>query len=214
MATTPATPDPIQPQSSIPPPPDGGQAVDNPNYIPPAPDGGDAVDNPNYQAPTASGPQPDADNPLAVTANPDTSLKGGVQELNALGAGIGEGVLGTANGAASLLHLPHATLQAREDELKRNNSVNPEARNTGLTSEAIAEFALGDEALKGLTASEKFAKAAGLAKTIENSPLLTRVVAAAIRGGTVGGVQGGLKTNSVMGTVGGGLAGAAGWDRN
>lgn len=37
--------------------------------------------------------------------------------VNAVGAGIGQGVLSTLNGAADLFDLPHQTLQEKQDEL-------------------------------------------------------------------------------------------------
>lgn len=116
--------------------------------------------------------------------------------VNAIGAGIGEGVLDTLNGGANLLHIPHATLQARANELEQQNRENPTLNTIGNGAESVAEFLMGDEALKGLALSDRLLKTSRIAKLLESSPLLNRAVQIgvnAIRGGAVGGVEGTVK---------------------
>jgi hypothetical protein len=137
--------------------------------------------------------------------NPDDSL--GMKALkgtNAIGAGLGEGLLGTLNGGADLLHLPHATLQARENELHEQNAQNPFLRGTGIGAENLLEFLSGDEMLKGLTTSQKYLKVGKLLEQVESSPVMTRIINAgvrALRGGVVGGIQGEIKSGGDTGTA-------------
>ncbi len=88
------------------------------------------------------------------------------------------------------------------------------AQSVGAGVETLGEFLLGDEALKGLSLSERFIRASKAAKVIEESPLLTRVVNAgvrALRGATVGTAQGALKSGGdTSTTVESGIAGGVG----
>lgn len=61
---------------------------------------------------------------------------------------------------------------------------------TGEAMETIAEFALGDEALKTMTLPQKLSKVAPLLKALEKSPKMVKTLAEAIRQGGVAGVQG------------------------
>jgi hypothetical protein len=95
-----------------------------------------------------------------------------------------------------LLHLPHATLQARQDQLTQQNRENPTLNSIGNGAETLSEFLMGDEALKGLALSDRLLKSAKIAKILEGSPLLSRAVQIgvnAIRGGAVGGALGTFK---------------------
>jgi len=67
----------------------------------------------------------------------------------------------------------------------------------GSGAEDIAEFLLGDETLKGFSVAKRLNAVGKLADAIESSPRLNRLVQLgirAVRGATVGGIQGGLKT--------------------
>src|SRR5258708_32095460 len=58
----------------------------------------------------------------------------------------------------------------------------------GKVGETIAEFFLGDEALKGLSIAEKLGLASKVAKLAESNPIIARIVGhglTAVRGGTV-----------------------------
>lgn len=115
---------------------------------------------------------------------------------NAIGAGIGGGVLTTLNGGANLLHIPHATLQARANELAQQNRENPTLNAIGEGAENLAEFLSGDAALKALPISQRLLKISKVAQVLEDHPLVAKafqIGASAIRGGVTGGVEGTVK---------------------
>jgi hypothetical protein len=80
----------------------------------------------------------------------------------------------------------------------------------GNAASQLTGFFLGDEALKGLSVADRLLEAGKMAKVVEKSPLLTRIVSAAIRGGTVGGVQNGLTSGTGSGALTGAITGALG----
>jgi len=70
-----------------------------------------------------------------------------------------------------------------------------EGETAGKIGEGIAEFALGDEALKGLSIMEKLGVAQKISKLAEESPTLAKIVNAgltALRGSATGAAAGGL----------------------
>lgn len=80
------------------------------------------------------------------------------------------------------------------------------------TGEDVAEFLMGDEALKGLSYAEKLSAILPGMKAIEKSPALANAVRMAIRQGTVGAAQTGARTGSpgaavAAGVLTGGTAG-------
>ncbi len=156
---------------------------------------------------TPSVPIPDSMH-IDPNGNP---LLNAAKRVNALGAGIGTGVLGTMNGVADLVHLPHATLTARAAELAQQNRENPGLSATGQTTETMAEFLSGDELLKGLSMGDKFLKFSKIASALESSPLAMRafeIGANAIRQGTVQGISTGVKTGDATQAAVQGGAGA------
>jgi hypothetical protein len=105
-------------------------------------------------------------------------------------------VLTTLNGGATLLHLPHATLQARANELEQQNKENPTLNAIGEGAESLAEFMTGDAALKALPISQRLLKISKVAQVLEDHPLVAKafqIGASAIRGGVTGGVEGTVK---------------------
>lgn len=155
---------------------------------------------------------------LDIDGTPNPLLKA-AKGVNAIGAGIGEGVLDTLNGGASMMHLPHATLEQRSQQLQQQNAGNPVLNTVGKSAEGLAEFFTGDEALKGLTLSERLAKATKLAKLLEDSPRLKRafdIGSTALRQGTVAGTLGTVtsggnaKEGATEGAIAAGLSGAFG----
>jgi hypothetical protein len=92
-----------------------------------------------------------------------------------------------------------------------NETSHGTAQNVGRVGEDVAEFVLGDAALKGLSVSDRLLQASKYAKMVEESPILTRLFQAGVRaarGGVVGTAQGAVKSR---GNVGDALAsGAAG----
>jgi hypothetical protein len=125
------------------------------------------------------------------------------KRTDAVGAGIGDGLLSTVTGIGKLsnrfddaFNMPgsaarHAGvdfLQQRQRELEQTNRENPGLNATGQTTETLAEFLSGDELLKGLSMGDKFAKFSKIASALESSPLAMRafsIGANAIRQGTV-----------------------------
>ncbi len=97
------------------------------------------------------------------------------------------------------------------DETRANAPNDTPAAVAGATIENILEFAAGDEALKGLTWSEKLAKLAPVAKLMEKSPWIANALDTAIKGGVVGTSQAGAHGADVGAAVGtGAVTGAAG----
>lgn len=131
--------------------------------------------------------------------------------------GIGEGVYSTAAGASDIIDkvagMHPGVVNAKLHELAGDNEKNttPE-QDLGQGAEAVAEFLMGDEALKALPVSQRLAKISGIAKSLEESPVLNRIFQAgvrAVRGGTVGGVEAGTKSGGDLGTAAAGAAGGA-----
>lgn len=105
------------------------------------------------------------------------------------------------------------------DEQRANAPNDTPAAVAGSTIENILEFAAGDEALKGLTWSEKLAKLAPVAKLMEKSPWIANALDTAIKSGVVGTAQAGAHgadvgtaaaTGAVTGATGGLLEGGMG----
>ena len=75
------------------------------------------------------------------------------------------------------------------DEARASAPMDTPAKMAGSAIENILEFAAGDEALKGLTLSERLAKLAPVAKLMEARPYLAKAFDTAIRSGIVGAGQ-------------------------
>ena len=95
-----------------------------------------------------------------------------------------------------------------------NNSSHGLPQSAGRGIEDLAEFVMGDSALKGLSVSERLMKAGKFAQMVEDSPVLNRIFQAgvrAVRGATVGTVQGGIKSGGdASEALASGAAGAIG----
>ncbi|HEY1804954.1 MAG TPA: hypothetical protein VGG45_10790 [Terracidiphilus sp.] len=100
------------------------------------------------------------------------------------------------------------------DKEKQNLTPEGTGENIGSGLEDLGEFLLGDEALKGLSLSERLGKVSKIIKTTEESPVLSRIVQAglrAVRGAAVGSAQGGLKSGGNLSvTAGAGIAAGVG----
>jgi hypothetical protein len=161
-----------------------------------------------------------------------------VKRVLSVGAGIGDAALDTVQGTENLLHTnpddstatkvlkyavsptlnmlpdPRARIASRQQDLQTDNSENPGLNTTGKVLETVAEFMTGEEVLKGLSGAQKLAKVAPVLATLEKFPKTARVLAAAIRQGTVGATQAKLKgatTSDALesGAITGGIGGAA-----
>jgi hypothetical protein len=146
-----------------------------------------------------------------IQINPsDNLLTEGAKAVGGTMEGIGEGVFGTLAGAGDLLGVHSQTLHSLAGD---NNTTHGLPQSAGRSVEDLAEFFLGDEALKGLSLSDRLMKASKMAKMVEESPLLNRALQAgvrAIRGGAVGTVQGAVKTENVPDALVAGATGAVG----
>lgn len=120
--------------------------------------------------------------------------------------GAGKGLLSTVSGTDDWArkHLPAVLtenpLTGKPADLQRvHEAATPQgaAQSTGYGLESLAEFIMGDEALKALPVSQRLLKASKIMQSVEESPLLSRVFNAgvrAVRGAAVGSVQAGAKT--------------------
>lgn len=133
--------------------------------------------------------------------------------------GIGEGVFGTIAGASDLADKMTGTMPGAANHYLHtlagdNDATRGTAQTVGRMGETLAEFILGDEALKGLSVSDRLLKASKAARTIEESPALMRIFDAgvrAIRSTAVGATQGALKSGGdVNDSIGAGIAGGVG----
>lgn len=107
-----------------------------------------------------------------------------------LGTGVAKGAMQTVGGVGHILHIPGSSRMEQLADTPSSDAL----ESAGVGMEGIAEFLLGDEALKGLSLSDKLAKVIPSIKAIEKSPLLAKIVSTAIRTGTVAGAQTEAKT--------------------
>jgi len=175
---------------------------------------------PTATTPTPAPAQPSSPQSEEIQINPgDSLLTKAAKTVGGLFQGVGEGVFGTAAGASDLIDKatgmqPGGVNRYLHTLSGDNYQTHGAAQNVGRVGEDVAEFILGDEALKGLSVSEKLAQATKAAKVIEDSPLLSRVVQVgvrALRGATVAGTQGAVKSGGDTGTaLASGVAGGVG----
>src|SRR5579871_707510 len=137
-------------------------------------------------------------------------IQGGPQLAGAVkGAGETAHTIGRLINAATgdkISWLPTSMEQPKE--LESSNM----AESAGKMGEAVAEFALGDEALKGMSVMERLGVAQKISKLAEESPILAKLVQgglALMRGSAAGGVTGGLH-GGAQGAAEGAAAGAGG----
>jgi hypothetical protein len=161
--------------NQIPPPPDGSQAVPTGQTPPPPPDGSGIVDQ-------SSTPAPHNDE-IKITA-PATSLKGIAQRGGSMLEGLGEGIFSTAAGVSDIANkvigdgkpgvVSHTLHKLAGDENTPGSSNN--YNKVGYGGETIAEFMLGDEALKGLSHADKLGTVSKWMKIAEKSPRLIKAI--------------------------------------
>ena len=143
--------------------------------------------------------------------------------LTDLGKGMAKGVLSTTSGLGDIIHnvgevihpglgeavIPSSGLQAETGYSHPSYT----AQKVGYGGETLMEFLLGDEAIKGLSFADKLSTAAGVAKTLQNSPRIMRALqigADALRTGTVVGTQSAVRSGGDMGQAATDAALAAG----
>jgi hypothetical protein len=175
-------------------------------------------------APASQQPQPV---PAPSQGLPEQVLDtmGSVGGVTGRVAGILRGGAETLSGTGELLEkIPGASLipgeERRQKFLKRVADIGaggetPEEQ-TGKLMEGFAEYALGNEALKGLSYTEKMQKVLPFLKTLESDPVLAKAIktglTTGVEQGTLSGTQTAAKTGDVTsgiasGIIGGGTAG-------
>jgi hypothetical protein len=145
----------------------------------------------------------------ASPAEPSTLgkiINGAVQLHNDVSTGIGQGALDTVHGTGELIrkglnavpfvnHLGDKVIppvgQTALDQLSTPTNT---AQKVGYGAENIAEFMLGDEALKGLSLADKLPKVARAMEVIQKNPILKnqiiqKMIATGVRTGTTGALQ-------------------------
>ncbi len=164
-------------------------------------------DDSEIQSPTAAAPQ-----------QPGAGLPFGADVGVNLGIGAAKGALDTVNTVSGLLNkipgvgetlAPKAGIKASEQAAVANGT----AQTVGKVGEGIAEFFLGDEALKGASIAEKLGVASKVAKLAESSPTAARLIHAgmnALRTGTVSAGEAAAKGASPTEAAEAGAGGAAG----
>lgn len=161
----------------------------------------DQTSAPANQPPASS--QPATGVPTAITADPnDSLLMKGVKGVGGLFQGIGEGVFSTAAGASNLIDdktgMQRGAVNRYLNDLSTDQghaTISPQS--VGQVGETVGEFLLGDEALKGLSLSERLARTAKVVKLLESHPLAAKafnIGVAALRQGAVQGIQTGIRT--------------------
>jgi hypothetical protein len=171
-----------QPQS------DSNGFVDNPNYNPSQTGAGmQFVDNPNYNAP------PKSDEIQAAPEDSDTATQL-AHGIAGTFEGLGEGVFGTVAGAADIGNKIAQKVTGHQigdtsflHKLAGDEDVDHgTAQNIGRAGETIAEFLMGDAALKGLSAADKLTQVAKAMKIIESNSSLARALQLGINVGKAG----------------------------
>ena len=204
--------------------------VDNPNYQAPLANSGanpstsgqssddTFVDNPNYKAPHQD---------QMTMQDTDTGNTKTAKAAGGLFEGVGEGAFSTLSGVYDIARKAEAITdkiaqhmglglnaadQAKKEKIQQSvsdelhnlsgeNEQRSNAATVGYGGETLAEFMMGDEALKALPMSQRLATAAKSIKAIEGSPRLVkaaqigaRVLATAALHGTTAGVTQGVQT--------------------
>ena len=177
------------------------------------------------QAATAATPPEQASQPTGVSGTGNTTgnetldkVLTGINDLNEFPANVGKGFIkgvgDTVTGVAGLLHKARQIAHPGEEDtlipeqgvnaLDQASEAHGFSEGTGKVLENIAEFMLGDEALKSLSMTQKLSKILPQLKAIEKSPRLVqwfaRHLPTAVRQGVVAGGQG-LAKGEDLGTA-------------
>jgi hypothetical protein len=178
--------------NDIPAPPSGSIVSSDPlaqnGSIPAPPSGSIVSSDPLSQQPTSDEIQSSPSDNIFTSA---AKAAGGLAE------GVGEGLFGTAAVGSDLIdkatgQQPGAVNKFLHTEAGDNDASHGTAQNVGRGLESIIEFAMGNEALKGLSLSEKLAQSSKLAAVLEKNPRLASLFGNALRTGTVGATVGGI----------------------
>lgn len=176
---------------------------------------------PTQPAQTSQAPAPQSSSEIQINPS-DSLLTKAAKTVGGLFEGAGEGVLSTVTGTDQWAreHLPAfltnsdlgfgapANLENVKQLSGNTGAPHGIAQSVGRVGEDLAEFVLGDSALKGLSVSDRLLQASKYAKMVEESPILTRIFQAgvrAVRSGAVAGGQTGAKTGNADAAIGTGV---------
>jgi hypothetical protein len=144
--------------------------------------------------------QSNATTSAATTGQPESTLSKAGTMAEDVGAGFVKGAGQTANTVSSVLNkipvvgkylAPTEGINAATEMETPTNT----AQKVGVGAEGIAEFFLGDEALKGLSIAERLGMASKVAKLAESNPVIARIISGglnAARTGTTSAAQSAL----------------------
>jgi hypothetical protein len=104
----------------------------------------------------------------------------------------------------------NAQSEAQLDDWDKKLEPSNEDQAAGQNVENVLEYVAGDEAIKGLSVTEKLAKFGKLASVLEEYPRLTNIISGALRGATVGGTVGGIHHGTEGAIHGAEMGGALG----
>lgn len=147
-----------------------------------------------------SADQSNATTTVATNGQPESTLSKAGKMAEDVGAGIVKGAGQTANTVSSVLNkipvagkylAPTQGINAATQIETPTNT----AQKIGVGAEGIAEFFLGDEALKGLSIAERLGMASKVAKLAETNPVIAKIITGglnAVRTGTTSAVQSAL----------------------
>ncbi|HXM59438.1 MAG TPA: hypothetical protein VN950_01190 [Terriglobales bacterium] len=141
--------------------------------------------------------QSNATTTAATNGQPESTLSKAGTVAEDVGAGIVKGAGQTVNTVSSVLNkipvvgkylAPTEGINAAT-EIETPTNI---AQKIGVGAEGIAEFFLGDEALKGLSIAERLGMASKVAKLAETNPVIARIITGglnAVRTGTTSAAQ-------------------------
>jgi hypothetical protein len=159
------------------------------------------------QAGAVDVPTPETTPPASQPSTIGKLASGALQLHKDVTTGIGQGSLDTVHGTGELIRkglnaVPFVNNlgdkvvppvgQAALDQMATPQNT---AQKVGYTAENIAEFMLGDEALKGLSLADKLPKVARAMEVLSKQPILKnqivqKMIATGVRQGTTGALQG------------------------
>jgi hypothetical protein len=142
---------------------------------------------------------------------PRTGARGLLEGFGKQAVETVKGAKNLANSGLSAVGLP--TIPNSGIDAYNTNATTPSEKIGGV-AENVAEFATGEEALKGVSWLQKLSKTPEVLEMMERYPKTAKILLGAAKAGTVGTAQGAVKGaaegDATGGAIGGGLGGAIG----
>lgn len=175
----------------------------------------DQVNPPNGQQPTQ--PNPSSQSPQSQPSTP-TEMSPVDVAIRSLGPGsvaqgFAKGTLETGHTIGRLINkatgdkIQWLPTSVKDDKLEAHGA----GETIGKMGEGLAEFVLGDEALKGMSIAEKLGIAQKVTDLAKSYPTLAKLISFgmnAARGSTIGGITGGLHGGASGAAIGATMGGA------